>query len=332
MPVNKARLVAQLLFKRFLADGALAAIPYSLASADEGFQLAAAKRRPDLWEETHAFAGLAVQGVGYEEGKEKPGVVVYVTKGAARELRRFPKEIDGVPIEVRKIGLVSIRPEQTKPGKATREPNIYVRKKRIGCGGSCATGSGDAGTFGAIVAREDDGSLFMLSNNHVLASCNHIPPGMPIMAPASDDSRPGAWHPESIAELAEVIPLRSGDFRHVAPCEEDVALGLILKPDSVTSWQGDAEGYDTPTAVADPVSGMRVKKIGRTTGLTEGVIHTAAGEPIPIPCNGRHFKGTVWYANAWYVLGSDSPFALPGDSGSLVVTRDGKTAVGLLFS
>jgi hypothetical protein len=247
-------------------------------------------------------------------------------------LRQFPQEIDGVPVEVLKIGLVSIRPDQAQAGKPTREPNIYLRKKRIACGGSCASGGGDPGTFGAIVIRKREDGLFMLSNNHVLASCNHIPPGMPIMAPASDDARPGAWPPQSIAQLAEVVPLRSGDFRHVDPCEDDVALGLIVQPDAVTSWQGDAEGYDTPTEIVDPVAGMRVKKIGRTTGLTEGFIHTVAAEPTPLPCNARHFKGTVWYTNAWYVVGSETPFALPGDSGSLVVTENGRAAVGLLFS
>jgi hypothetical protein len=29
---------------------------------------------------------------------------------------------------------------------------------------------------------------------------------------------------------------------------------------------------------------------------------------------------------------SEAPFALPGDSGSLVVTEDGRAAVGLIFS
>jgi hypothetical protein len=34
----------------------------------------------------------------------------------------------------------------------------------------------------------------------------------------------------------------------------------------------------------------------------------------------------------WYVVGDHSNFALPGDSGSLVVTEDEKHAVGVIFS
>ena len=110
------------------------------------------------------------------------------------------------------------------------------------------------------------------------------------------------------------------------------ALGVIGEVDGVSSWQGGDDGYDTPTATADPKAGTAVKKTGRTTGVTYGRIHTLVSEPIPIPCNARGFKGNVWFKNVWYVRTDDPPFALPGDSGSLVVTEDGGTAVGLLFS
>ena len=59
-------------------------VPHARGSVDEGLQLAAARHKRDAWEETCEFSGLAVQAVGYEEGKEDAGVVVYVTKGSAR--------------------------------------------------------------------------------------------------------------------------------------------------------------------------------------------------------------------------------------------------------
>jgi hypothetical protein len=331
MPVSKARLVAQLLMKRFMAQGNLAVAPQRLGSAEDGLQLAAARHKTEVWEETSAFSGLAVQAVGYEEGKENPGVVVYVTKGSAKALRRFPRAIDDVSVEIVKVGLVSVRPDQA--GKPSREPGIFLRDDRIACGGSCAAGGGDQGTIGALVKKTDEDELYLLSANHVLAGCNHIPPGMPIMAPAADDARPDAPDPRTIAKLARVIPMHSGDPRHVNPAEEDLAIGLIGDIDGVSSWQGDDdEGYDTPTEIQDPRAGTEVKKIGRTTGLTHGIVHTVVSEPIPIPCNARGFKGNVWFKNVWYVRTDDPPFALPGDSGSLVVTEDGSAAVGLLFS
>ncbi len=37
--------------------------------------------------------------------------------------------------------------------------------------------------------------------------------------------------------------------------------------------------------------------------------------------------------NTWTIRGDDGePFALPGDSGSLVVSEDGSSAIGLIFA
>src|SRR5262249_50070605 len=79
-------------------------------------------------------------------------------------------------------------------------------------------------------------------------------------------------------------------------------------------------------------SGMRVKKFGRTTGLTLG---TAEAEITlaTIPYKSRYFSATVYFDTVWTVLGdSGTPFALPGDSGSLVVTEDESASVGLVFA
>jgi hypothetical protein len=316
--------------KRFMAQGNLTVIPQRLGYVEEGMHLASASHKREIWEQTCAFAGLAVQAVGYEEGKDDPGVTVYVTKGSAGELKRFPDTIVDVSVKIVKVGLISVRPDQA--AKPTREPRIYVRNDRIACGGSCAAGGGDQGTIGALVKMDEEDGLFLLSANHVLAGCNHIPPGMPIMAPAPDDARSEAPHPRTIATVYRAVPLHSGNPMHVSPCEEDIALGRITDLAGVTSWQGDENGYDTPVDVVDPKAGMPVMKTGRTTGLTRGYIHTLVPEPVPIPCNARGFKGNVWFKNVWYVRTDDPPFALPGDSGSLVVTEDGGAAVGVLFS
>ena len=57
--MSKARLVAQLLMKRFMAQGNLAVAPQRLGSAEDGLQLAAARHKTEVWEETSAFSGLA---------------------------------------------------------------------------------------------------------------------------------------------------------------------------------------------------------------------------------------------------------------------------------
>jgi hypothetical protein len=156
---------------------------------------------------------------------------------------------------------------------------------------------------------------------------------MPILAPAPDDARPDAELPTSIARLHEAIALQTGSLGIAGACEEDVALGEILDPGRVSSWQGnEANGHDTPSAIVDPKPGLRVKKFGRTTGLTHGVVDSLVADPYPVHCQAKKFKGDVWFKNIAYVDGEGETFAQPGDSGSLVVTEDGSAAVGLLFS
>jgi hypothetical protein len=102
----------------------------------------------------------------------------------------------------------------------------------------------------------------------------------------------------------------------------------------ISSWQGDdVDGFDTPGTVAAPRSGMRVKKFGRTTGFTTGTIEAFVPTPWVLPYKSRRFNAEVWFQDTWTIRTDDgSAFALPGDSGSLVVTEDGTSAVGLIFA
>lgn len=53
---------------------------------------------------------------------------------------------------------------------------------------------------------------------------------------------------------------------------------------------------------------------------------------MPLPYKLKLFAATVYFREVWTVLGDGVPFALPGDSGSLVVTEDAKSCVGLVFA
>jgi hypothetical protein len=78
---------------------------------------------------------------------------------------------------------------------------------------------------------------------------------------------------------------------------------------------------------------MAVKKFGRTTGFTNGVVEARIPTFTPIPYKARQFQATVWLKDIWSVRGAPGiPFALPGDSGSLVVTGDASGAVGVVFA
>lgn len=114
----------------------------------------------------------------------------------------------------------------------------------------------------------------------------------------------------------------------------DATLARVTNPDIITSWQGDfSDGYDMLSRILPPKTGMLVKKFGRTTGLTRGIITTCAAGYMPLLYNADGFNALVYFSNFWSIqnYGNDL-FVHPCDSSSLVVTKDAQAAVGLLFS
>jgi hypothetical protein len=276
------------------------------------------------------FAGLSVQCVGCDETEGQEKVFIYVTKGAKKKLEAISSDRSGIPIKIVNIGKTIIKPEAVS--SATNRGNVFVRGERIACGSSCQpAGENYSGTFGAIIRRDKD--LFALSNNHVFAACNHTPVGQPIMSPSNADTGPNVPAPRVIARHSGIIELRSGNPQLVPTDSLDVAYAAIA-PNAVTSWQGNQEdGYDTPTACVSPMAGMPVKKVGKTTGLTFGIVESMVPKFFPLSYRCKKFMATVWFEKIWMVKADRSEnFALGGDSGSLVVTEDGKHAVGLLFA
>ncbi len=277
-------------------------------------------------------ADLDIFGIGYEKGGsgDRSKVHIYVTKGSLTDLRRYEGDATGVPIEIHKIGRLIIKPEVAKG--ANRNGNHYRYGGRVACGSSCApTGENYSGTFGALV-RSSGGQLFMMSNNHVLSACNHADIGTPIMSPSNMDGRAGLA-PTEIGRHTMFIELRSGQPDVVQPCRVDAALAEVVDEARVTSWQGDdVYGYDTPAVVAEPQAGTVVKKFGRSTGLTRGILQALLPIGTAFPYSSGQFTATVWFQHIWVVQLLDKHFALLGDSGSLVVSDDGQQAIGILFA
>lgn len=279
------------------------------------------------------FSGLQVQSVGFEEGPDEPKVHIYLTRGSVKAMKSLPEVIEKVQVRTHKMGPISVRPDAA--GTHTNRGNVFIRGSRVCCGTSCGpTSERGAGTFGAIVRIGNAPELYLLSNNHVLAGCNHVPKDQPVLAPSNMDGRPDAPAPHEVGRHYAIGALRSGDPQFVEPCDADVALASASNPDGISSWQGDAhDGYDTPATFGAPTSLLRVKKFGRTTGLTFGEIEARVNTPMPVTYQSKHFKGIVWFRDVWTVRARGSQyFALPGDSGSLVVSEDESTALGLVFA
>ncbi len=283
----------------------------------------------EFFEKDEGFAGLAVQSVGYTHGAEEEAVVIYVTRGSKRALKALPDKVDDVAVETRVMGRL-----KAGPAASGGQGFFHQHNGRIACGSSCAPSRENyAGTLGCL-AKTRDGRMVLVSNNHILAACNHTPVGMPILAPATMDARPRRPAPAAAGLFDSMIELRSGVPSLVEPMRLDAATALVEDPERVSSWQGDAaHGYDTPHDIVAPQAGLRVKKWGRTTGLTAGTVEAFVPTPWVLPYKSVRFAAEVWFQDTWTVCADDDdPFALPGDSGSLILTEDGNAAVGLLFA
>ena len=239
------------------------------------------------------------------------------------------------PISIEYIGGADLAPFYPQPpvpmSTASGSSRFSAPGGRFACGSSITVAPvHGVGTLGALV-RLPDGKLYGLSNNHVTGDCNHTEVGMHVMCPSGIDAEVGKLPPTAIGTHSRLTPINSGDPGQIGRQELDAAIFEITDENLVTSWQGNME-YDTPVAVASPAAHLRVKKVGRTTGLTTGKINAEIVTPVAIPYKSPKNNSVAHFTGLWSVSTlSGEPFADGGDSGSLVVTADGSAAVGIVL-
>jgi len=179
-----------------------------------------------------------------------------------------------------------------------------------------------AGTLGAIVSI--DGKPFIISNNHVIAAVNRARIGDPIIQPGRADG--GRVPDDVIGKLSgfceiKIIPFENRiDFAY-AEADPRLVENLIFQT------RPGVREVPPKIYLADLRPKLAVFKSGRTTGITRGeVLYTDAEIIFFFP-----LVGPVVFVDLVAVRPIDPVFGARGDSGSLVLTPDGK-AVGLLFA
>lgn len=284
-----------------------------------------------------------VTAIGFNRNARKIYVYTHrpLTKKARDGLPTALADGQGFPIEYRQARSISINMEGADA--VISQLPYHAQGDVYACGSSIGIGSVRmAGTLGCLVRRDDD-RLYGLSNNHVTGGCNNTRIRMPITAPGVSDVSADGFPPFTIGYHHAVLTMRQGEPGTVDHFENtDAALFEIADPARVTSRQGSV--YDTPVHVGNPEEDMVVEKVGRTTGHRMGIIESELTGPLPVNYRttvhhnaeySSHFTGTVYFEPTYLVRGRDGPFALPGDSGSLVTTvgRHGvRLAVGLVFA
>jgi hypothetical protein len=288
-------------------------------------------------------ANVVATGAGYKitAGQKTTNlcIVCSVTQKVA-ELQltsqdMVPKTLEGTPTDVVQTGII----------RALQSPTDRIRPAP----GGVSIGHKDitAGTLGCLVKKNDQ--IFILSNNHVLANSNQAEIGDPILQPGPYDG--GSYPDDHIANLEDFVPINIIGLPSECPFATGVAgfLNGIAKlfGSSVKMQAIDQQAIENlvDAAIARPLNpedvsdeileigtiqgsaeaelGMAIKKSGRTTGLTTGVV-----EQVDVSANVQYGEGKIALFTDQLMAGAMSQ---GGDSGSAVLD-DNNRLVGLLFA
>lgn len=161
--------------------------------------------------------------------------------------------------------------------------------------------------------------MYILSNNHVLNDdVGNDNSGTDILQPGVADNGTIA---DKIAELYGAIPI---DF---ASKNNFVDLALARPMDDVSLLPLMLQIGEIRDEVVPEID-MLVKKMGRTTAFTQGII-----DDVNVKIGVRYDGDTAVVKDTIVITGHGPgiPFSDSGDSGSLILTRD-NFACGLLFA
>ena len=288
-------------------------------------------------------SNVVATGVGYKiTGNQKTttlGIVCSVTKKvtasqlSSRDM--VPVTLEGIPTDVVQTGII----------RALQSPTNKYRPAP----GGVSIGHRDitAGTLGCLIQK--NGQKFILSNNHVLANSNKAEIGDPILQPGPYDG--GTYPDDHIADLEDFVQINiiglpsecaiatgtanllngiakllGSHVRMQAINQQalenlvDAAIARPLKPEDVSD---EILQIGTIQGTAAGELGMAIKKSGRTTGLTTGVI-----EQVDVSVNVQYGQDQIAMFTDQLMAGAISK---GGDSGSAVL-NDNNLLVGLLFA
>jgi len=286
-------------------------------------------------------------GVGYRETHgertDELSVKVLVSQKLPRhaldDRKSVPRDMAGAKTDVIEVGILRAQEERTDRWRPA-PPGVSLGHYQI-----------SAGTFGAVVRDRATSERLILSNNHVLANNNNAAINDPILQPGPADG--GTLRYDAIAQLVRFCPLRfnsePGDcaYAELYVSAGNYVAGLLGSHHRITASRYNPQAVNlVDAALARPADeshlvdeildiglvegtmpaelGMKVRKSGRTTGLTQG-------EVIVMDATVSITYGTDTVATFENQI-LTTAMSQGGDSGSLLVAADDNIAVGLLFA
>lgn len=271
-----------------------------------------------------------------------------VSLGTSKAQKPLKAEIAGVPVTVRVAAhdlRVHLKLPMSGPGSPTAGSSVIEQHgRRPLCdglqiqnfdndvrSGVIAGGHIIIGTLGCFVTLID-GRAAILSNNHVVAGENHGRRGADrILQPGSGEFD-AAGHVATLTRFQRIHPSVAGAQpangnvkwneidAGVAAIENAIAFDQNFHPTRL--------GLPVISGVASARVGDRVFKVGRTTGLTRGIVQSVSTIVGPVP----YTDGESWFRRSIVIEGlNGTMFSDHGDSGSAIVKETGE-AIGLLYA
>ena len=263
-------------------------------------------------EEVTTLKNVVGVGIGYKTigGKETTELCmqVYVQKKLPKsKLSKgdlVAESFDGVKTDVIEVGEIEALGYRAKVRPAV--PGYSIGHYKI-----------TAGTFGCLVRDRCCRGIYILSNNHVLANSNAASYGDPILQPGRYD---GGVNPRDvIAKLYRFIPIRFND-----PQKYNLVDAALARPTDMRNVIASIAALGIPRGVEEARPGMEVTKSGRTTGTTSGKVRG-----VNVTIRVGYGPGKIGYFRNQILTNAMSQ---GGDSGSLLLSKKDRKAVGLLFA
>jgi hypothetical protein len=296
-----------------LTEGGEADVPQGLREIAP-----AAKKAAKAWTTGKGIQGMGIghkitHGVEQDELAQK----VYVAKKLPRDKVKNP-----VPRTVEIPGLQPLPTDIEAIGRVERELNTSRVRPAIP-GFSVGHPRIQAGTLGCLVRKRGDAAtLYILSNAHVLADDGAGKKDDPILQPGPADQ--GSPPSDTLARLSEWVPFEftAATFPNLV----DAAIARVTRPGEVVAA---IRRIGVPKGVSTRLRrGMQVRKTGRTTDYTIGVVrdlHFRTSLSYKKPAGGG--RGRVGFRDQVLC----TRYTAAGDSGSAVLNRR-REVVGLHFA
>ena len=197
------------------------------------------------------------------------------------------------------------------------------RIRAAGCTGLCpgasigrADGRRRTGSLGFFARRNRDGALGIVSNNHILAAQDAGCDGDVILHPGRADRR---------RATPTIVALLDGDYPRLCGAgasNVDCAFACLVDENA-------APPIPAMGAPALALSDLPVRKNGRSTHETHGRVSAFSLDRCRVDYSAAgpvEFQGQIEIESL-----DEFPFAMGGDSGSLILTEEG-APLGLLHS